>query len=59
MKRQIANVSTSYVNYLRVVRDDNVVGILKRVDVKELMLFHQYEQEWDDKILEEFMRNGQ
>jgi len=49
----------NHVNYLRVVRDDLVIGVLKRADVKELMLFHQFEQGENDKILEEFRKNGQ
>lgn len=48
-----------HINYLRVMKDNCVIGILKKSDVKELMLFHQFEQEEDDTILEEFRKNGQ
>jgi len=52
-------MKTHNINYLRVVRDDKILGIIKKSDVKELLLFRQFEAEEDENILDEFRKTQQ
>ena len=39
-------MTNNHLNYLRVVENEETIGILKRSDVKEVMLYHEYETKW-------------
>jgi hypothetical protein len=52
-------MTTNHVNYLKVIRDDIIIGTLKKSDVKELMLYHQYEQEENEQMLDDFRKTQQ
>ena len=52
-------MKTHNINYLRVVRDDKILGTIKKSDVKELLLFRQFEAEEDENILDEFRKTQQ